>query len=94
MEINQLQRIQDMAPPNPNYSGFQNRGLQDSQNPRDKSKFFKSGFRSQSVHDEVAKLKHELEQTQNELQLHQGNYKRCQKELEQMQDKVFSLHFY
>ena len=86
--------MQGMAPPNPNYSGLQNRGLQDSQNPWDRSKFFEPGVKSQSVQDEVAKLKHELEQTQNELQLHQGNYKRCQKELEQMQDKVFSLHFY
>ena len=92
-ENNQLQRIQEMAQPNSNYGGLQNRGLQNSQNPWDKSKLFEPGFKSQSVHDEVAELKHKLEQTQNELQLHQGNYKRCQKELEQMQDKVFSLHF-
>ena len=91
MEINQLQRVQDVAPPNPNYSGLQNRGLQDSQNPWDKSKLFEPGFKSQSVHDEVAELKHKLEQTQNELQLHQGNYKSCQKELEQMQVKVLAF---
>ena len=108
MENNQFQRMQETVSPLPNYSILQNRGRKDFQYPWDQFRFFEPKFTSQSVHLEIAELKHKLkqnqvvlqqtqtllQQTQAELQLNQGNYNRCQKELEQMQEKVFSFDMF
>ena len=112
MENNQFQRMQETVSPLPNYSILQNRGRKDSQYPWDQFKFLEPKLTSQSVHLEIAELKHKLKQTQTvlqqnqavlqktqtllqqtqaELRLNQGNYNRCQKELEQMQIKVLAF---
>ena len=105
MENNQFQRIQETVSPLPHNSVLQNRGHQDLQDPPDQLRFLEPEFTPQSVHLEVTKLKQKLEQnqavlqqtqtllqqTQAELRLNQGNYNRCQKELEQMQIKVLAF---
>ena len=105
MENNQFQRIQETVSPLPHNSVLQNRGRQDLQDLPDQLRFLEPEFTPQSVHLEVTKLKQKLEQnqavlqqtqtllqqTQAELRLNQGNYNRCQKELEQMQIKVLAF---
>ena len=106
MEVSQFHKMQETASPLPNYNGLQDKGHLDSQDPWDQFRFFEPKFTSQSVHLEIAELKHKLEQnqvvlqqtqtllqqTQAELRLNQGDYERSHVELEQMQEKVLAFH--